>query len=136
MGLNHLHKLIREEIRTCLGIFHKRQKTQNSCETTLCDSLITPQITWMVTNMFIISLGDRGIHLSTAWWGACSRTHAGDPAPCTRQDRVDPTAGLWDQLLVFGRGFPASLDPTLSGWLVFSSCSLLALWKELPLQLS
>lgn len=66
MELNHLNELIDEETRTCPGIFHKRQKNKNSCETIIHDSLITPHVTWMVTNMFIISPGDRDIHESMA----------------------------------------------------------------------
>lgn len=93
----------------------------------------------MVTNMFIVSLGDRDIHLSMAWWGGCSRasetwTHVQDWTVLTLQLVSEPHISP-AKLLVFGRGFPASLDPILSGWQFFPLGNLLVLWKELPLQL-
>lgn len=140
MELNHLNELIHEEIRMYLGIFHKQQKNENSCETIFHNSLITPQITWMLTNLFIVSLGDRDIHLSMAWWGGCSCvsetwSHVQDKTVLTLQLVSEPHM-YPAKLLVFGRGFPASLDPILSGWQFFPLGNLLVLWKELPLQLS
>ena len=123
-GAESLEQLIHEEIRMCLVIFHKHQKNENSCETIIHDALITPQITGMVTNTFIISLCDRNIHLSTAWWGGCSHvsetwTHVQDRTVLTLQlvsePRISPA-----KLLLFEIVFPASLDPVLNGWLFFS----------------
>lgn len=125
MELNHLDKLIHEEIRTCLRIFHKREKNKNSCETIIHDSLITPHITWMVTNRFIVSLGNRNIHLSMAWWGEHSRA-LDRTVLLVSEPHISPA-----KIEVFGRGFPASLDPILSRWQLFSSGNLLGLWKQL-----
>lgn len=73
MELNHLIEEVREETRMCLGIFHKGQKNEDSCETIIHDEvLIAPRITRMVTNMFITSLSDRDIYLNTVWQGGRS----------------------------------------------------------------
>lgn len=120
------------------GIFHKRQENKNSCETIIHDLLITAQVTWTVTNQFIISLGDRDVHLSTARWGGCSRvlgtgTHLQDGTVLTPQLLCEPHLSS-EKLPVFGRGVPASLGCVLSGEQFQPLGNFLG--KELPLKLS
>lgn len=92
----------------------------------------------MVTDQFIISLGDRNIHLSTARWGGYSctldtGTHVEDGTILTLQLLCEHHLSP-EKLPDFGRGVLASLGCVLSGWQFHPAGNFLG--KELSLKLS